>query len=280
MSATRVDAVIHFAAYAYVGESVTDPAQVLPQQRRQHARPCSTRMLAARRRDVVFSQHLRDLRRAASRCRSPRTTRRTPDQPLRRDQARRRADAGRLRRRVRPAATRRCATSTPPGADPTARIGEDHDPETHLIPLAIEAALGKRPHVESSAPTTRRRTAPAIRDYIHVDDLAEAHLRALEKLRDGAAALRLNLGTGRGQSVRASSPPSSRSRASRSARGRSDGAPATRRRWSRTRARQAPCWAGNRATRSSTPSSSTRSAGARTASVRDADLGAALAPAA
>jgi len=88
------------------------------------------------------------------------------------------------------------------GADPDGEVGEVHDPETHLIPLAIEAAVGAG---ELSIFGTDYPTpdGTAIRDYIHVADLADAHVRALAKLRGGTKALRLNLGTGQGHSVRA-----------------------------------------------------------------------------
>jgi len=87
------------------------------------------------------------------------------------------------------------------GADPDGEIGEDHDPETHLIPLAIEAALGgKALDIYGTDYPTADGTA--IRDYIHVQDLADAHVSALARLRAGATNLCLNLGTGRGHSVR------------------------------------------------------------------------------
>lgn len=88
------------------------------------------------------------------------------------------------------------------GADPEARIGEDHDPETHAIPLLIETALGQREQFEIFGTDYPTPDGTAIRDYIHVDDLADAHVRAIQRLLDGGASLTLNLGTGRGQSVR------------------------------------------------------------------------------
>jgi UDP-glucose 4-epimerase len=87
------------------------------------------------------------------------------------------------------------------GASPDGRIGEDHDPETHLIPLVIQAALGQRAHVEVFGTDYPTPDGTCIRDYIHVDDLAEAHLLALERLQAGQG-LRYNLGIGRGSSVR------------------------------------------------------------------------------
>ena len=78
--------------------------------------------------------------------------------------------------------------------------GEDHDPESHLIPNVLTVALGKRPAVEVFGTDYPTPDGTAVRDYIHVDDLADAHVRALDIAPDGAVAL--NLGTGRGTSVR------------------------------------------------------------------------------
>ena len=88
------------------------------------------------------------------------------------------------------------------GADPEGELGEDHDPETHLIPIVIQAALGQRSHVEIYGTDYPTPDGTPIRDYIHVTDLARAHVLALEYLAGGAESTALNLGTGRGQSVR------------------------------------------------------------------------------
>jgi UDP-glucose-4-epimerase GalE len=87
------------------------------------------------------------------------------------------------------------------GASPDGTIGEDHDPETHLIPLVLQTALGQRPHVEVFGTDYPTPDGTCIRDYIHIDDLALAHLLALERLEPGKE-LRYNLGIGRGYSVR------------------------------------------------------------------------------
>lgn len=87
------------------------------------------------------------------------------------------------------------------GASADAKIGEDHDPETHLIPLTLQAILGRRPAIEILGTDYPTPDGTCIRDYIHVEDLAEAHLLALEHLVPGQA-LRYNLGIGRGYSVR------------------------------------------------------------------------------
>ena len=88
------------------------------------------------------------------------------------------------------------------GADADGAIGEDHSPETHLIPLAIEAALGKRPPVSIFGTDYPTADGTAIRDYIHVTDLALAHVAALARLESARENLKLNLGTGVGHSVR------------------------------------------------------------------------------
>ena len=87
------------------------------------------------------------------------------------------------------------------GADPAGRLGEDHAPETHLIPLAIDAALGRRPPLTVFGTDYPTPDGTAIRDYVHVADLATAHLAALARIDAGRDAV-FNLGTGRGNSVR------------------------------------------------------------------------------
>ena len=86
------------------------------------------------------------------------------------------------------------------GADPAGRAGEDHDPETHLVPLAIGAALGTRPPLTVFGADYGTPDGTCIRDYVHVTDLAEAHLRALPLL--DARSVRFNLGNGTGYSVK------------------------------------------------------------------------------
>ena len=85
------------------------------------------------------------------------------------------------------------------GADPAGRLGEDHDPETHLIPLVIDAALGRRGEIAVYGKDYATPDGTCMRDYVHVSDLAEAHLLALDRL--DAGSVTYNLGTGRGWSV-------------------------------------------------------------------------------
>jgi len=88
------------------------------------------------------------------------------------------------------------------GADADGEIGERHDPETHLIPLVLRASLGTADPVQVFGTDYPTADGTAIRDYIHVTDLADAHVRALRYLSDGGDSATINLGTGRGSSVR------------------------------------------------------------------------------
>lgn len=88
------------------------------------------------------------------------------------------------------------------GADPDGELGECRAVETHLIPLALEAALGRGQPLSLTGTDFPTPDGTAIRDYVHVSDLADAHLKALHHLLDGGPSLVCNLGTGRGYSVR------------------------------------------------------------------------------
>lgn len=88
------------------------------------------------------------------------------------------------------------------GADPEGRIGEWHEPETHAIPLAIQVALGQRSHFTIFGDDYDTRDGTAVRDYIHVLDLADAHVSALRRLLAGGSSDSYNLGTGTGTTVR------------------------------------------------------------------------------
>ena len=87
------------------------------------------------------------------------------------------------------------------GADPDGELGERHSPETHLIPLALLAAAGKRAALDVYGTDYDTPDGSCVRDYIHVDDLARAHVMALSNLMRGGDGLVLNLGSGRGVSV-------------------------------------------------------------------------------
>jgi UDP-arabinose 4-epimerase len=88
------------------------------------------------------------------------------------------------------------------GADPDGDIGEAHEPETHLVPLVLDAARGHRAQIDIYGTDYPTADGTAIRDYIHVQDLAQAHLQALRHIEDGGRSMALNLGTGTGHSVR------------------------------------------------------------------------------
>ncbi|MEW6611882.1 MAG: UDP-glucose 4-epimerase GalE [Pseudomonadota bacterium] len=87
------------------------------------------------------------------------------------------------------------------GADPDGQLGERHDPETHLIPLVLQAASGRRPHITVYGRDYDTPDGTCIRDYIHVLDLCQAHLLALEQLWAGGESAAYNLGNGQGFSV-------------------------------------------------------------------------------
>jgi len=88
------------------------------------------------------------------------------------------------------------------GADPSGAIGERHEPETHLIPLALQAAAGEREGLEIFGTDYPTPDGTCVRDYIHVVDLAQAHVLGLRYLREGGASAAFNLGNGNGFSVR------------------------------------------------------------------------------
>lgn len=88
------------------------------------------------------------------------------------------------------------------GADPDAEIGEDHTPETHLIPIVLDCALGRRKEVTIFGTDYATEDGTCIRDYIHVNDLADAHIRALAHIDRNKGVFSYNLGNGKGFSVR------------------------------------------------------------------------------
>ena len=194
----RIDAVMHFAALAYVGESVTDPGRYYP----NNIGGTLTLLEAMRSVGVerlVFS----------STC----ATYGVPDVvPITEDQPQRPINPYGFSKLAMERALADYAAAyglryaalryfNAAGAASDGGIGEDHDPETHLIPIGLEVALGRRPHVDIFGTDYPTPDGTCIRDYIHVDDLATAHLAALERL-DTVREIRLNLGTGRGASVR------------------------------------------------------------------------------
>ena len=88
------------------------------------------------------------------------------------------------------------------GADTDGRIGEWHNPESHVLPIAIEVAQGRRPVFKINGSDYPTPDGTCIRDFIHVSDLADAHVRGIEYLLSGGESVALNVGTGRGTSVK------------------------------------------------------------------------------
>lgn len=194
----RIEAVVHFAAFALVGESVKHPAKYY-----QNNLVNTLTLMDQMRRNgiarIVFS----------STC----ATYGVPEKsPIDEDTPQRPINPYGNSKLAVERALRDYATAygwgvampryfNAAGAAPDGSIGEDHDPESHLIPIVIQAALGKRPAVEIFGTDYPTPDGTCVRDYIHVDDLAEAHLLALEKLQPGRV-MAVNLGTGHGASVR------------------------------------------------------------------------------
>jgi UDP-arabinose 4-epimerase len=193
------EAVLHFAASIAVGESMTDP------QKYFHNNVVNTlhlldAMLECGVKNIVFSS-------SAAVYGNPETIPIPEDHPLRPSSVY--GDSKLIMEKairwygeaygLRWAALRYFNAA---GADAEGELGEEHDPETHLIPLVIQAALGRRAHVEVFGTDYPTPDGTAIRDYIDVSDLAEAHVLALRSLMEGGQCLAMNLGTGQGHSVR------------------------------------------------------------------------------
>ncbi|MEE2641578.1 MAG: UDP-glucose 4-epimerase GalE [Planctomycetota bacterium] len=198
LTENRIDAVMHFAAFAKVGESVVDPAKYYV----NNVMATLELLEAMRRHEIrkfVFS----------STC----ATYGEPEQvPIRESEPQKPVNPYGFTKLVIERALDDYAKAygfgfaalryfNAAGASPEGDIGEDHDPETHLIPIVLQVALGQRDHVTVFGDDYDTPDGTCIRDYIHVDDLGAAHLTALEKLESGKG-IKLNLGTGNGYSVR------------------------------------------------------------------------------
>ena len=193
----RIDAVMHFAAFAYVGESVKDPAKYYSNNviatlgLFESMRACSVKKFVFSSTTATYGQ--------PDRIPIAEDTLQLPINPYGftklvieralKDYAHAYGFAG--------AALRYFNAS---GAASDGTIGEDHEPETHLIPLVLQVALGHRESIQVFGNDYPTADGTCIRDYIHVEDLASAHLAALEKLEPGRV-LEVNLGTGVGNSV-------------------------------------------------------------------------------
>ena len=195
----KISAVMHFAAYAYVGESMTEPGKYFRNNVVNTVGLLDT-MLECGIDTIVFSSTCASYGLPVS---VP-MDEQHPQRPVNPYGESKLFIERALRwyakaHGIKVAALRYFNAA---GADPDSKIGEDHDPETHLIPLVIETALGLRSHVDIYGSDYPTPDGSAIRDYIHVTDLASAHVLALMKLQTGSENLFLNLGTGQGYSVR------------------------------------------------------------------------------
>lgn len=198
MARHQPSAVLHFAARAYVGESVGDPA------RYYRTNVTGTLSLLAAMQEAKVSQIV-----FSSSC----ATFGTPDTvPIADDAPQRPINPyGASKLMVERILTDYTAAYglraislryfNAAGADLDGEIGEDHDPETHLIPLIIGAAAGTGPAVTVFGTDYPTPDGTCVRDYVHVDDLADAHVRALDALAQGSPSNAFNLGSGVGISV-------------------------------------------------------------------------------
>jgi len=194
----RSQAVMHFAAHAYVGESVQNPRKYF-RNNVEGGLALLNAALDAGVRNIIFSSTCA-VYGVPEKIPIPETTTRQPVNPygvtkLFFEHALEAYDAA---YGIRFASLRYFNAA---GADESGEIGECHDPETHLIPLALQAAAGSGPELRIFGNDYPTPDGTGIRDYIHVNDLAEAHVKALQYLIDGGKSIALNLGTGRGNSV-------------------------------------------------------------------------------
>jgi UDP-glucose 4-epimerase len=193
------DAVLHFAAYAYVGESVTEPAKYW-----RNNVAAGIELLDAMRAHgvsrLVFSSTCATYGYPA---RVPVTEdeSKKPESPYGESKlAFERVLASYAHAYDLRSVSLRYFNAA--GARPDGSLGEDHEPETHLIPLVLRVAAGRAPSIKVFGADYPTPDGTCIRDYIHVDDLASAHILALGAMEEQGACKAFNLGTGRGYSVR------------------------------------------------------------------------------
>jgi UDP-glucose-4-epimerase GalE len=198
-SAQRFDAVMHFAAACYVGESVREPGKYY----RNNVTGTLHLLLAMRRHKldrIIFSS-------SCATYGMPQTStldEQHPQNPISPYGWSKRMAEQMLLDFAAAYGLRHVSLRyfNAAGASPDGVIGEDHDPETHLIPLCLLTAAGQRDRLVVFGTDYPTPDGTCVRDYIHVDDLAEAHVQALGYLNEGSPSLALNVGTGRGYSVR------------------------------------------------------------------------------
>ena len=194
---SRADAVMHFAAHAYVGESVENPRKYF-QNNVSAALALLNSVMDSRVRKFIFSSTAAVY---GTPEKSP-ITENSPRQPVNPYGATKLALENALEAYSRAYGLRFVAFRyfNAAGADESGKIGENHDPETHLIPLILQAIQGKRAALEIFGDDYPTPDGTCIRDYIHVNDLAEAHVLGLEYLSKAESGA-MNLGTGQGYSV-------------------------------------------------------------------------------
>ena len=194
-----IDSVVHFAAYAYVGESVNDPAKYY-----RNNTVSTLNLLDAMRahevRNLVFSS-------TCATYGNPQYVpmdEQHPQAPINPYGESKFFVEHFLRAYSHAYGLKYVALRyfNACGADPEGRIGESHDPETHLIPLILQTAQGKRDSINIFGTDYDTPDGTCIRDYIHILDLAHAHALALKRLQDGGESAIYNLGTEQGRSVR------------------------------------------------------------------------------
>ena len=192
----KIDLVMHFAAYCYVGESVTDPLKYYFNNEVGTLHLLRA-MLAAGVKRCVFS----------STYGTPATlpiVETMPQSPIN-PYGQTKLDVENALKALATAHGLSFAAFryfNAAGASEDGAIGEDHSPETHLIPLAFDAATGRRSHLEIFGTDYPTPDGTCLRDYVHVDDLSRAHIAAFEKLNQPGTGLFYNLGTGRPTSNR------------------------------------------------------------------------------
>jgi UDP-glucose 4-epimerase len=193
-----VDVVVHFAAFAYVGESGVEPERYY----RNNVASTIALLRALRRTGVgkfVFSSSCATYGEASPGLPILESTPQAPVNPY----GRTKLMVEQILADYEQAYEFRSASLryfNAAGASERHHLFEQHDPETHLMPLAIDAALGSN-MLEIFGGDYATADGTCVRDYIHVDDLADAHVRAVERLRSGGESLRANLGIGKGASI-------------------------------------------------------------------------------
>jgi UDP-glucose 4-epimerase len=194
----RVDAVMHFAAHAYVGESVENPRKYF-RNNVQDGLTLLNAVIDSRVRKFIFSSTCAVYGIPAK---VP-ITEETPRQPVNPYGNTKLAFEFALEAYGRAYGLRYVSFRyfNAAGADENGKIGEMHEPETHLIPAIFEALRGKRPALEIFGEDYPTPDGTCVRDYIHVTDLADAHVLGMEYLEKGSSSA-INLGTGKGNSVR------------------------------------------------------------------------------